>query len=95
MGGLKAMVKVTCKEVQPSAFLATSTSMECIIDMMGFKAEASYLASVHYECVETVGGFRMQEQKVSKANSCKNHEQTGKGTEADKRTLCKRRFDNE
>lgn len=67
MSGLKAMVKVTCKEVQPSAFLATSTSMECTIDMMGLKAEASYLASVHYERVETVGGSGIQEQKTSKA----------------------------
>lgn len=53
MGGLKAMIKVTCKEVQPSVFLATSTSMECTIDMMGLKAEASYLAAVHYGRVET------------------------------------------
>lgn len=52
MPGMKATVKVTCKEVQPSAFLATSTSMECTFDMMGLKAEASYLAAVHYARVE-------------------------------------------
>lgn len=52
MGGLKATVKATCKEVQPSVFLATSTSMSCEINMMGFAAEASYLAAVHYTEVE-------------------------------------------
>ncbi len=31
MSGLKATVKATCKEVQPSVFLATSTSMSCEI----------------------------------------------------------------
>lgn len=50
--GMRATIKVTCKEVQPSVFLATSTSMECSIDMMGLKAEASYLAAVHYARVE-------------------------------------------
>ena len=49
---MRATIKVTCKEVQPSVFLATSTSMECSIDMMGLKAEASYLAAVHYARVE-------------------------------------------
>lgn len=52
MHGVKATVKLTCKEVQPSVFLSTSTSMECDIDMMGLKAEATYLASVHYDRVE-------------------------------------------
>ncbi len=52
MSGLKATVKATCKEVQPSVFLATSTSMSCEIKMMGFSAEASYLAAVHYTNVE-------------------------------------------
>lgn len=52
MPGMKASIKVTCKEVQPSVFLATSTSMESVIDMMGFEAEATYLAAVHYASVE-------------------------------------------
>lgn len=55
MSGLKATVKATCKEVQPSVFLATSTSMSCEIKMMGFSAEASYLAAVHYTNVEVAG----------------------------------------
>lgn len=50
--GLKAAIKVTCKEVQPSVFLATSTSMATTVDMMGFDLEASYLAAVHYTKVE-------------------------------------------
>lgn len=52
IAGLKATVKVTCKEVQPAVFLATSTSMSCTIGVMGFSAEASYLAAVHYTKVE-------------------------------------------
>lgn len=63
MGGLKGTVKVTCKEVQPSVFLATSTSMSCTIDMMGFSAEASYLAAVHYTKVEVTD----RNQKVAPA----------------------------
>lgn len=54
MSGLKATVKATCKEVQPSVFLATSTSMSCEIKVMGFSAEASYLAAVHYTDVKVV-----------------------------------------
>lgn len=50
--GLKGIVKVTCKEVQPSVFLATSTSMSVEIDVMGFSAEASYLEAVRYTQVE-------------------------------------------
>ena len=52
-GGLKAQIKVTCKEVQPSVFLPVSTTMSSSIDIMGFKAEASYLAAVHYTEVKT------------------------------------------
>lgn len=52
MSGFKATVKATCKEVQPSVFLATSTNMSCEMKMLGFSAEASYLASVHYTNVE-------------------------------------------
>ncbi|WP_321334623.1 DUF5686 family protein [uncultured Bacteroides sp.] len=52
-GGLSATIRVTCKEVKPSVFLVTSTSMECSIDVMGVEAEASYLAAVHYTKVET------------------------------------------
>lgn len=59
MSGLKATVKATCKEVQPSVFLATSTSMSCEIDMMGFAAEASYLAAVHYTQVEVADRKRV------------------------------------
>ncbi len=51
-GGLKADIKSTCNEVKPSVFLSTSTSMSCTINMLGFKAEASYLAAVHYKDVE-------------------------------------------
>lgn len=51
-GGVKASIRVTCKEVMPSVFLATSTNMECKINMMGVKAEASYLAAAHYVKVE-------------------------------------------
>lgn len=52
VSGMRATVKVTCKEVKPSAFLPTSISMECKIDMMGVKAEASYLTAIHYAKVE-------------------------------------------
>lgn len=52
-GGLKAKIKVTCKEVQPSVFLPVSITMSSSIDLMGFKAEASYLAAVHYTDVKT------------------------------------------
>lgn len=61
MRGVKAAVKLTCKEVQPSVFLSTSISVECDIDMMGLKAEATYLASVHYDRVEA---NRRLKQKV-------------------------------
>ncbi|WP_291530217.1 DUF5686 and carboxypeptidase regulatory-like domain-containing protein [Bacteroides sp. UBA939] len=52
-GGLKAKIKVTCKEVQPTVFLPVSTTMSSSFSLMGFKAEASYLAAVHYAEVKT------------------------------------------
>lgn len=63
-GGLKAQIKVTCKEVQPSVFLPVSTTMSSFIDIMGFKAEASYLAAVHYTEVKT--DIQPQETKKKK-----------------------------
>lgn len=51
-GGLKANIKSSCNEVEPSVFLPTSTSMSCTISMLGFKAEAFYLSAVHYNNVE-------------------------------------------
>lgn len=51
--GLKGNFKVTCKEVQPSVFLPISTTLSTSVDVMGFKAEASYLAAVHYTEVKT------------------------------------------
>lgn len=57
--GVKAHIKVTCKEVQPSVFLATSTSMNSEIDLLGFAVEASYLAAVHYTKVEVTERSKM------------------------------------
>lgn len=51
--GMKATIKVICQEVQPSIFLPVSTTSFTSIDVMGFKAEASYLAAVHYTSVKT------------------------------------------
>lgn len=51
--GIKAKIKVICKEVQPAVFLPVSTTSSVSIDMMGFKAESSYLAAVHYTDVQT------------------------------------------
>lgn len=51
--GMKAKAKVICKEVQPDIFLPVSTTMSTTIDAMGFKAEASYLAAVHYTDIKT------------------------------------------
>lgn len=51
--GIKAKIKVVCKEVQPAVFLPVSTNSSVDIDIMGFKAEASYLAAVHYTEVKT------------------------------------------
>lgn len=50
--GMKATIQITCKEVKPSLFLPTSTSMRYTINIMGVKAEASYLAAVHYTKIE-------------------------------------------
>ena len=41
--GLKAKIKITCKEVQSSVFLPVSITTSSTIDILGFKAEASYL----------------------------------------------------
>lgn len=51
--GLKAKIKITCKEVQSSVFLPVSITTSSTIDIMGFKAEASYLAAIHYREVKT------------------------------------------
>lgn len=51
--GLKAKIKITCKEIQPSVFLPVSINTSSDIDIMGFKAEASYLAAIHYKEVKT------------------------------------------
>lgn len=51
--GLKARIKVIGKEVQPAVFLPVSLHMTTTIDLMGFKAEASYLSAVHYTEVRT------------------------------------------
>ena len=51
--GLKAKIKITCKEVQSSVFLPVSITTSSTIDIMGFKAEASYLAAIHYKEVKT------------------------------------------
>lgn len=50
--GFNASVKVTCKEVKPDVFLNTSTTLRADINMMGIKAEASYLSAIHYTDVE-------------------------------------------
>ena len=50
--GLNASVKVTCKEVKPSVFLNTSTTLQADIHVMGIKAEASYLSAIHYTHLE-------------------------------------------
>ena len=51
-GGLQGVIKVTCKEIQPSVFLPTSISMEARFDRLGVKAEATYLSAIHYAKVE-------------------------------------------
>lgn len=51
--GVKGQIKITCKEVVPSVFLPVSTTASTIIDLMGFEAESSYLAAVHYTNVKT------------------------------------------
>ncbi len=67
--GLKGSIKVTCKEVRPSVFLATSTSMSCEIKIMGFAAEASYLQSVHYTQVEVATTGQIKDKAVAVPSS--------------------------
>lgn len=50
--GVDASVKVTCKEVRPSVFLNTSTSLRADFNVMGIKAEASYLSAIHYTSLD-------------------------------------------
>ena len=85
MSGLKATVKATCKEVQPSVFLATSTSMSCEIKMMGFSAEASYLAAVHYTNVEVAG--RQQVMNGASDASTETKQEAAETCKADRRTV--------
>ncbi|MEG1006470.1 MAG: DUF5686 family protein [Bacteroides sp.] len=68
--GLRATVKAVCQEVKPSAYLPTSISMECTIDAFGVKANASYLAAIHYAKVE-VNEHRLtaQEQVLQQSSS--------------------------
>lgn len=46
--GITANVQVTCKEVKPSVFLSASIGVTCTIDILGVKAEASYLSAIQY-----------------------------------------------
>lgn len=67
-GGIRGTTKVTCKEVKPSAFLPTSVSMECKIELMGVKAEASYLTAIHYAKVELstlLPGMRPEQKEIA------------------------------
>lgn len=64
--GMKATIKVICKEVQPAVFLPVSTTMSTTIDLMGFKAEASYLAAVHYTDVKTGIGPEVKPREAVK-----------------------------
>ncbi|MDR3118508.1 MAG: DUF5686 and carboxypeptidase regulatory-like domain-containing protein [Mediterranea sp.] len=50
--GFDATVKVTCKEVRPSVFLNTSMTLKVNVDVLGIKAEASYLSAIHYTRVD-------------------------------------------
>lgn len=52
MTGARMTVKVTCKEVKPDVFMPTSMSAESTFNIMGFKAEANYLAAIHYSRIE-------------------------------------------
>lgn len=54
--GVKATIKIACNEVKPSAFLTTSLSLNTTIDIMGVKAEASYLSSIRYAHIELEKG---------------------------------------
>lgn len=78
--GMKATVKVICKEVQPSVFLPTSTSMKSAIDLVGFKIEASYLAAVHYTKVKT-GAWHPKVTSAEKAPISKKLEKLNRQIE--------------
>lgn len=51
-GGIKGLVKMTCKEVQPSVFLPTSFSLGVQINVIGIKGESTYLSAIHYTKIE-------------------------------------------
>lgn len=51
-GGLKGTINVTCKEIQPTVFLPTSVSMGAKINIIGVKAESTYLSAIHYARIE-------------------------------------------
>lgn len=53
--GIKADVQVNCKEINPAVFLPVSVSLSCVFDILGVKADASYLTSMKYSSVETTG----------------------------------------
>lgn len=59
--GMKATIKLTCKEVQPSVFMSTSTHIICDFDVFGVKADASFLSAVHYADVK-VGSWKPAEK---------------------------------
>lgn len=65
--GMDAKVKVICKEVQPEVFLPVSTTMSVSISVMGFKAEASYLAAVHYTDIKTDTTIKTDAKQTAKA----------------------------
>ncbi len=48
LSGVDMRVQVICTEVVPDVYLPTSISAENKFNIMGFKAEAAYLASVQY-----------------------------------------------
>lgn len=64
--GLRGHARITCKEVQPAVFLPISTTTSATIDLMGFKAEASYLAAIHYTEVKTDVKPKEKVDKVTK-----------------------------
>ena len=50
--GVDINAQITCSEVLPSVFLPISIKMQDYFDLMGFKAEAHFLASVQYHSVD-------------------------------------------
>lgn len=50
--GVSLTVKVACNEVKPSTFLSTSIRLNSSMNVMGVKAEASYLSSIKYDELE-------------------------------------------